>query len=248
MQFAQPFQMIFRSTDPRVFNKLAIGTLYVLVSGILSIFLVGVLGFFIVAGYAMRVLKNVQTNQEHPLPEWDQWQTDLRNGFFLAVSLVVWLLPFLVVYLILGLNPVLQGTTEFSADSLPAMVAVGQSILVNIWWSLLPTVVGWVYGPAITIAFAQRMMLSDSFNFSRVLAWVGQNWAHCLLVSIVAIVMSIFIAIATTLIGALALGIGLIVMVPFGWFAASLYQNHLYGQLAQVRGLSVMFPDQVEPS
>ena len=104
MQYGMPFQVVFSSTDPRIRNKIMTGILYVLVSGILSVLLVGILGFFIVGGYSLRLLRNVQNNQEHPLPEWDQWQSDLRSGFFMFVAYLVWLLPFFVVYVRLMWN------------------------------------------------------------------------------------------------------------------------------------------------
>lgn len=248
MQYGLPFQVVFGSTDPRIRNKLVTGTLYVLVSMVLSVVLVGIVGFLIVGGYSLRLLRNVQTNQEHPLPEWDQWETDLRNGFFMFVAYVVWLLPFIVLSIVT--NPVWN-----IQDSLPAMDSLGMfagtfsyslgaisSIGSNLA-VLLSTVVGWILGPAVTIAFAQRMELTDAFKFRNVLAWVVRNWVQCLLVSVIAGLVSFLISLVAVLAGALALGIGLIVTLPFGFLMSSIYQNHLFGQLAQTRDLTVMFPE-----
>lgn len=252
MQYGMPFQMVFSSTDPRIRNKLTKGALYVLVSGILSFLLVGLVGFFIVGGYSLRLLRNVQTNQEHPLLEWDQWQTDLRNGFFVYVALVVWLLPFIVVSIIASpvwdiqeSLPGLDGPETFAGAfsySLGAISSIGSNLA-----ALLSTVVGWILGPAVTIAFAQRMELADAFKFGNVLAWVARNWAQCLLVSVISGLVSLLISVVATLTGALALGIGLIVTLPFGFLMSSIYQNHLIGQLAQSRDLTVMFPELANP-
>ena len=253
MQYGLPFQAVFRSTDPRIRNKLMTGTLYVLVSMVLSVALVGIVGFFIVGGYVLRLLRNVRTNQEHPLPEWNQWQTDLRNGFFLFVAYVVWLLPFFVPYTnlvvnLVGNNPASLPATD-SLDSFGAAfsyglmsISLGRSLM-----ALLPTVAGWILGPAIMIALAQRMELADAFNFRNVLAWVARNWVQCLLVSVIAGLMSLLISVVATLTGALALGIGLIVTLPFGFLMSSIYQSHLFGQLAQTRDLTVMFPELANP-
>ena len=252
MQYGLPFQAIFSSTDPRIRNKIMTGILYVLISGILSFLLVGILGFFIVGGYSLRLLRNVRTNQEHPLPEWDQWQTDLRNGFFVYVALVVWLLPFIVVSIIASpvwdiqeSLPGLDGPETFAGAfsySLGAISSIGSNLA-----ALLSSVVGWILGPAVTIAFAQRMELADAFKFGNVLAWVARNWAQCLLVSVISGLVSLLISVVAALTGALALGIGLIVTLPFGFLMSSIYQNHLIGQLAQSRDLTVMFPELANP-
>ncbi|MXZ24676.1 MAG: DUF4013 domain-containing protein [Caldilineaceae bacterium SB0665_bin_21] len=250
MQYGLPFQVVFRSTDPRIRNKLMTGTLYVLVSTVLSVVLVGIVGFFIVGGYVLRLLRNVRTHQEHPLPEWDQWQTDLRNGFFMFVAYLVWLLPFVVVYVVVlvGNNQEALPATD-SLDSFGTAfsyslgaIGFGRSLV-----ALLPTVAGWILGPAIAIALAQRMELADAFKFRNVLAWVARNWVQCLLASVIAGLMSLLISVVASLTGALALGIGLIVTLPFGFLMSSIYQHHLFGQLAQSRDLTVMFPELANP-
>lgn len=247
MQYGLPFQAIFSSTDPRIRNKIMTGILYVLVSGILSFLLVGILGFFIVGGYSLRLLHNVRINQEHPLPEWDQWQSDLRNGFFMFVAYLVWLLPFFVVYVVVNLVgnnqnvlPVANSLDSFEVAFSHSLASsdLGRSLV-----ALLPTVAGWILGPAIMIALAQRMELADAFKFGNVLAWVARNWAQCLLVSVISGLMSLLISVVAALTGALALGIGLIVTLPFGFLMSSIYQYHLFGQLAQSRDLTVMFPE-----
>lgn len=247
MQYGMPFQVVFSSIDPRIRNKIMTGTLYVLVSMVLSVVLVGIVGFLMVGGYSLRLLHNVQTNREHPLPEWDQWETDLRNGFFLFVAYVVWLLPFIVVSIVAnpvwniqGILPIMDSMGMFAGTfsySLETISSIGGNLAV-----LLSTVFGWILGPAITIAFAQRMELADAFKFRNVLAWVARNWAQCLLVGVIASLVSILISLVAALAGALALGIGLIVTLPFGFLMSSIYQNHLFGQLAQSRDLTVMLP------
>ena len=251
MQYGLPFQAIFSSTDSRSRNKLMTGTLYVLGSMVLSVVLVGLAGFFIVGGYALRLLHNVRTNQEHPLPEWDQWQTDLRNGFFVFVAYLVWLLPFFVVSLVVNLvgnTPASLPATD-SLDSFGAAFSYGLTTigLGKILVTFLPTVAGWILGPAIMIALAQRMELADAFKFGNVLAWVARNWVQCLLVSVIAGLVSVLISVVAVLTGALALGIGLIVTLPFGFLMSSIYQHHLIGQLAQSRDLTVMFPEPANP-
>lgn len=225
MQYGLPFQTVFQSTDPRLRAKLAKGTLYVLASIVLSPVLVGIAGFFILGGYGLRLLQNVQTHQEHPLPEWDQWRQDLRSGFFLFVAGIVWFLPLIL----------LSIWVSWSSNQDP----VASGLI-----SLLTTVVGWIIGPGIAIALAQGLELSDAFRFRTILAWVGQNWLQCLLASLIAGLISIPILVAAAIAGTLALGIGLLVTIPFAFLMAGIYQNHLFGQLARTRDLTVMFPEE----
>jgi hypothetical protein len=176
----------------------------------------------------------------------------LRPYLFMFVAYLVWFLPFLVVYVVVlvGNNQEALPATD-SLDSFGAAfsyslgvigIGFGQSLV-----ALLPTVAGWILGPAIAIALAQRMELADAFKFGNVLAWVAQNWVQCLLVSLIAGLMSLLISVVAALTGALALGIGLIVTFPFGFLMSSIYQHHLFGQLAQSRDLTVMFPELANP-
>lgn len=229
MDYGAPFQMVFRSSDPRIKNKLLTGTLYALLSILLTPLLIGLAGFWILGGYGLRLLQNVRIGKEDPLPEWDQWQSDLRSGFLLFVAGIVWYLPFLI------LSAILTGGDAASAPTLLSVMA-----------SLLTTLAGFILGPGVTIAFAQRIRLGDAFRFGRVLAWIGQHWTQCLLVSLVATLVSVLIGVALTIAGTIALVIGLLAAIPFAILMSFLYLYHLYGQLAQSSDLTVMFPEGVE--
>ncbi len=247
MEYGRPFQMVFRSSDPRIKAKLLTGTLYVLCSILLTVLLIGIAGFWILGGYSLRLLRNVQNGEEHPLPEWDQWRSDLRGGFFLFLASIVWFLPFIILSVVVNWSAagdIWSAFGDVGNGSFPSVSTATTSSLV----SLLSTIAGLIIGPGISIALAQRMQLADVFSFGSVLAWIGQNWTRCLVVSLVAALASILIAVVSMIAGTIALGIGLIVAVPFMGLMSSLYQYHLYGQLAQASDLNTMFPDEAVPS
>ncbi len=225
MQYGLPFQAVFSSTDPRIRAKLIRGTLHILVSLILTLLLVGIVGLLILSGYSLRLLRNVQDNQEHPIPEWDQWRDDLRSGFYLLVAEIVWSLPLVILSLAIALLPGIPDSGE---------------VLI----SLLTTLAFWILNPGITIALAQNGKLTDALRFRTVLDWIVENWLHCLLVSLITILVAIPIMLVSGLIGGLALGIGVLFMVPFGTLMVVVYQCHLLGQLARRSDLAVMLPDQ----
>ena len=236
--------MVFRSSDPRIKAKLLTGILYVLISILLTPLLIGIAGFWILGGYSIRLLQNVQIGKEFSLPEWDQWRSDLRGGFLLFVAMIVWFLPFIVLSAILSISTI--GDQEYISVIL-GRSTFNRNLFAQMSISLLSTVAGLILGPGISIAMAQRVQLADAFRFGRVLAWIGQNWTRCLKVSLVATLVSFLIGVVSTIAGALALVIGLLAAIPFAMLMSSLYQYHLYGQLAQSSDLTAMLPEVADP-
>ena len=251
MQYGRPFKAFFQSTDPRARNKLITGFLLALGSIALSLVLVGFAGFFILSGYMLRLLRNVQDNQEHPIPEWDQWKADLRNGFFLFVAVVVWFLPL----------SILAGIVYFA-----------ESEVANTLVSILTTVAYWIFLPGIMIALTQYMKLTDAFRFSHIAAWAAQNWRRCLWIGAIVFLLQVIpfgLPIALVGIGfigsamdvynmdygmswsVLLLLVGIVLLVtifPFGLLIGTFCQNHLTGQLARSSDLAVMFPERADQS
>lgn len=251
MQYGQPFKAFFQSTDPRARNKLITGFLLALGSVVLALVIVGIAGFFILSGYMLRLLRNVQDNQEHPIPEWDQWKADLRNGFFLFVAVVVWSLPLFI---------------------LTSVVSFAENEAANALVSILTTVAYWIFLPGIMIALSQNMKLTDAFRLSNIAAWTTQNWRRCLWIN--AIVFLLYIIPVVLPISMIAIGVigaavnvlamdygtswsdwlfwaGIVLMVtisPIGLLIGTFCQNHLTGQLARSSDLAVMFPARVDHS
>ena len=174
----------------------------------------GLLGWFILTGYGLRFLRNVRNGEIHPLPEWGQNTEDLGRGFRLFVAILVWDLPAIALGLLQGFN-------------------VGQQGLV--------AVLGFIYGiimvlvtPGIYIMMAKDdSKISDGLQFEKIIGWTMSNLGQVFKVVVVTIFAGIVFILAASLLGAVALGIGLLFTVPLAIFVSQLYNSHLYGQLAR---------------
>lgn len=79
----------FLFRDPRWVAKLGIGSLLILASLIIPL-----VPLFFVAGYCLRICQRIILGDGKPcLPEWDDWNWLLRNGFRLSEAGLVYALP-----------------------------------------------------------------------------------------------------------------------------------------------------------
>ena len=212
VEYGKPFQDFYRPSDPERWNKLIRGTLTVLVSFILTPILIGIAGWLILSGYGLRLLHNVQKGEEHPLPEWGQNREDLASGFRLFVVALVWSIPGIVIqsFTILGVLPQNIG-----------------NILSGLY--LIFTV---LVAPAYIVAMAQpNSKISDGLQFGEIIGWALNHLGQVFLALIVSFVVGVALMAVSSL-GAIAIGIGLLVTVPLATFIAQMYSMHLYGQIA----------------
>ncbi len=213
VQYGLPFQDFFRSSDPHAKSKIIRGAVTVLISLLLSLVVVGLLGWFILAGYGLRLLRNVQNGEAQPLPEWDQNREDLNWGFKLFVVGLVWSIPGIVIAVLMSL----QTLPVFTAN------------IVSILWSLFVALVTPVY----CIRMAQpHSNIADGLQFEEIVRWAWNHLGQVFPVVVAIIVVELGMVLAS-LLGVLALVIGLLVTVPLAVFVTQLYSMHLYGQLAR---------------
>ena len=96
-------------------------------------------------------------------------------------------------------------------------------------WSLLMALVA----PAYYIRMAHpHSNISDGLQFAEIVRWTGNHLGQVIPVILVIIVVVLGMMLAS-LVGVLALAIGLLFTVPLAGFLAQLYIMHLYGQLAR---------------
>ena len=217
----------FITEDPRWQQKLLIGTGLMIASIVLSVILVGIVGFFILAGYCVRLLQNVRDGQTYPLPEWDQWGEDLARGFKLTVALLVWSLPVLILIVPTAIGNALASSNNESAQFIGAMLSICSTCLTVIYGLLLT-----VLTPGISIAFARDERITSALQFREILSWTQENIGQVLVVTLVYIAASIVLSIVGTIVGVLLCVVGLIITIPLATLLTSLFQYHLYGQLA----------------
>ncbi len=219
VKYGEPLQDFFRSGDPEWSSKLIRGTLTVLISFLLTFVLIGLAGWLIVAGYGLRLLYNVQSGKEHPLPAWGQNREDLERGFKLFVVALVWSIPLIVIQILLALDLFLAW------DVLPQVFGHVLSGLYGIFTVLV--------APAYYVAMAQpNSKISDGLKFGEIIGWALNHLGQIILALIVSFVVGVALMAVSNL-GAIAIGIGLLVTVPLANFLTQIYTMHLYGQIAR---------------
>jgi hypothetical protein len=229
MDYAKALTFLWE--DPRWKEKLTIGTGVTLVSLMLMPIVIGIVGILIVMGYSVRTLQNVRDGNQFPLPEWDQWSEDLARGFKLAVVALVWGLPFILLWLPVGLGAILMGSgAENDANFFTVLGGLtfgfGNCLLVlyGIFYALVT--------PGFTVWFARNEQIGEGLKLTEIWEWTRRNLGGVVLVMIAYIVASIVISTVASIVGVVLCLVGLIVTVPLGTLATYLYQYHLIGQLA----------------
>lgn len=217
----------FITEDPRWQPKLMIGTGVIIASSILSSVLIGVIGYIIFAGYCIRLLQNVRDGQPYPLPDWDQWGEDLARGFKLVVAAIVWMLPLIVLSIPIFIGGAMSDSSSDSAQFIGAMILICGGCL-NVIYGLLVAIVS----PGISIAFAKDEQITSALQFRAIIDWTRENISQVLVVTIVVIAASFALGLVGLLGGLLLCLVGVIITVPLATLLASLFQYHLYGQLA----------------
>lgn len=225
MEYSKALTFIWE--DPRWQQKMLIGTGVVIASVVLSIVLVGVLGFLIIAGYSVRLLQNVRAGQPHPLPEWDEWGEDLARGFKLFVVGIVWALPVMILVIPSGIGSAMTGARSEGIQLLGVLLSITTGCLSVLYGLLLAAV-----SPGFSIAFAKDEQIMSGLQFRDIVAWTQDNIGQVVVVVLIVIVASIAISLLSSIVGVLLCVIGLIVTIPLGTLVTSLFQYHLYGQLA----------------
>lgn len=225
MDVARSFNYI--AEDEKWLEKLATGTVLLIVSIILSSVLIGVLGTFIAIGYAIRLLQNVRDGKSKPLPEWNDWGQDLVRGFKLSVVGVIWSLPALLFGIPVAIGGALTdggGSGEF----------VGVAILMcGMCLIFLYAIAVALMSPGFTIAFACNERIMDGLQVSAIWRWTQENLGQVILVVLVYIGVSIAVAILAPIVGLLLCIVGLLVTIPLGTLLLYLVEFHMFGQLAR---------------
>ena len=224
--------LTFQWEDPRWKEKIAMGTVVALVSGMLMPILVGIVGIFIILGYCIRVTENVRDGSTYPLPEWDQWSADLTRGFKLFVVTLVWGLPFILVGLPIAFGGIMLGVGS-DENSIGPLGALG-GLTMGFGYCLI-FIYGIIYAvmtPGFTVWYARNEQISDGFKVTEIWHWTRSNLGNVILVMVAVAVASMIISAAASVVGMLLCFIGLLVTIPLSVLVTYLYQYNLIGQLA----------------
>jgi hypothetical protein len=212
MDIGKSFSYVFE--DEEWVPKVLIGALLLLAS---IIPVVNIFTALVVAGYAIRTMKNVSEGMEHPLPAWDDWGGDWVKGALTTVASVIYALPAML------LSAVNAGISAFATrggqdlSGGPLACFLGLQCLV-IFWSLLVAV--WM--PAAMVRFSRQGTFAAFFDMAAIWAFIRENigdYVVALVLVVLAKIISMF-GLILCVIGVFATGL---------W--ASLVMSHLFGQI-----------------
>lgn len=205
------------------------------ISKLLIAILISLLAFVIVPalilqGYVVKLIRQVMNGNRDTLPEWDDWGKLLRDGFFVTVGELAWMLPLILLVIIVSVAT--GGIGSLSEDA-AAVAATGGGLLL-LCLVLLMVLVALFLTPALLIQYAIKDDFGALFRFSEVFDII-RNHMSDILIAFLVTVAAVFVV---SLIG------GVLGIIPcLGWIAAfviglasgpyvSFVGGHLYGQIA----------------
>lgn len=224
MDVAKAFTYVF--DDERWVGKIGIGA-------IISLLTFLIVPIFLLSGWAVGVTRNVMNNETHPMPEWDDWGTLLRDGFAIFIATVVYTLPFWLIVCIAAVATLgFGGMSEMNED----VAAAGLFATFGLLFCLTAVFILALFfiSPAIIIQYVRTNDLAACFRFGEVIALTRENIGDIFIAALAPFLISLVLSAV----------LGVVSVVPIiGWcggpilgMAAGPYLSasvgHLYGQIA----------------
>ncbi|MEE9224971.1 MAG: DUF4013 domain-containing protein [Bacteroidota bacterium] len=140
MDFGNSFSYVFRDED--WLKKIFVGGLFILLS-------ILIIGFFFIVGYQLEIMRRVMRREAKPLADWDDLGRKLGEGFMLAVAVLVYAVPIMIV------GSFLDGE---------AGLLVGLMVLAFLIWI-----------PAVQIQYARTSDFTACFRAGEIFEFVRKN-------------------------------------------------------------------------
>jgi hypothetical protein len=186
------------------------------------------LSTILIAGYGLRLLRNVRDGNPRPLPEWNDWGNDLVRGFKLVVLGAIWALPGLIFSIPMGIGTAMTSASSDSASFFGSLLLLCGSCLALIYWLFVA-----VMTPGYTLAFLRDEQIQSGLRFDLIFAWTRRNLGPVVTVAIVSVLATIVIFFLGVIAGPILLCVGWIITLPLAVLLPMLIQYHLYGQLGR---------------
>ncbi len=223
MDFGKAFTFMFE--DPDWLRKLGIGTLVGLAGILFSPLLIGFIPLIMLLGYTLDTLRNVMDGRAHPLPDWEDWGGFLRRGFRLCAALFIWALPIILIALPLTVGGTLTDQNSSGTEAIGAILITCSSCLLLLWGLVLA-----LFTPAIYARVARTERFAAAFELGKLWSFTRDNIGNVVIALLLTWVAGLIAAVIAGL-GIIALGIGILVSLPFANLWQYLVQAHLFGQI-----------------
>src|SRR5215212_186394 len=158
MDIGRAFGYTFQ--DPNWLKKIVIGGLLLIIP---------IFGWFVVGGYGIRVMRNVLSGTDLPLPEWDDLGALFMDGLSAFIVTLIWWIPIIIV------------TAIF--DQIGGFVFQCLSFIIG--------VLGSVVVAAVLPPFAQTGKISDGLQFQAIISRVTANIGDYLTIYVLGFVLAI---------------------------------------------------------
>lgn len=176
MNFGKAFTYIFE--DKRWFEKLLTPLL---------VMLIPVVGGITVAGYLMRVMRNVSEHQIEPLPVLE-FGSDLKRGFKWIVAALVYSIPIFLIYLVI-LVPLVVSADNGGPKGLAIVISLFAGLIVFLYGLALFFVL-----PAVNANVAMKESIAAAFDFKEIMRLLKNNLKAWLTILGGSLVCSLLIA------------------------------------------------------
>jgi len=205
----------------------------VLIGGILGI--IPIVNF-VIYGYQLEVIRKVASDQELPLPAWDDFGGKFVKGLMVAIAAFIYALPLIVLGIIVAIVAAVAGGAASSSSSDASGAAGGIVGICMIAYYCIVflyalVVYGFILLPGM-MRYADTSEFGAFFKFGENLRVATSNLGSY----IVMILVFMVAAVVAEIVGAIACGIGII----FTLFWVQLVGGHLFGQFwkeAKARGV-----------
>jgi hypothetical protein len=161
MDIGRAFNFPFQ--DPRWVTKVLIGGVLILIP---------IFGWFTVFGYTIRVMRNVVSGSDVPLPEWDDFGGMFVEGIKAFVIALVWSIPAIII------SAIVNSSDNVALSCLSAIVSAATNLFVL----------------SATVNFARSGRIEDGFQFQDTISRVISNIGDYIIIFLLSFVLAIIAA------------------------------------------------------
>lgn len=219
MNIERGFRFVFQ--EKNWLGKVAVG-------GLIALFSFLIFPLLIYLGYLVEVTKRTIKDEPQLLPDWDNIGQKLANGFKLFVILLVYLVPFFILYFISFMQLTRSEIDGFRSREITALIPMfieaefwGFSILL-LFLSILYVILFLLILPFVVGKFVESESINDAFAISEIFSMLKNNLGDAVVILLLTVLLQ-FLA---------SLGVVLcFVGVLFTGFWANVVMYYLYGEL-----------------